>query len=108
MIKLDIKPLSVNQAWQGKRFKTPKYNKYINDMLMILPSFKVTDEKMELYIRFGLSSKNADIDNPLKCFIDCLQKKYGFNDKNIYKLTVEKVDTAKGKEFIEFDMESLV
>jgi Holliday junction resolvase RusA-like endonuclease len=108
VIKLDIKPLTVNQAWQGKRFKTPKYNKYINDMMMILPKFEVVDEKMELHIIFGLSSKLADIDNPLKCFIDCLQKKYGFNDRNIYRLHVEKVDVKKGCEFIEFDMESLI
>ena len=26
MKKVSIKPLSVNQCWQGKRFKTPKYS----------------------------------------------------------------------------------
>ena len=31
MHKLNIKPLSVNQAWQGKRFKTKKYNVYQSD-----------------------------------------------------------------------------
>ena len=51
---------------------------------------------------FGFSSKAGDIDNPIKLFLDILQKKYGFNDKNIYELQVEKRDVKKGKEFIQF------
>ena len=101
---LNIKPLSVNEAWQGRRFKTPKYNKYIKDILTILPPLKVSDCKLELEITFGLSSVAADIDNPLKCFIDCLQKKYGFDDKMIYRLVVNKEIVKRGKEFIEFEI----
>jgi len=106
-MKLDIKPLTVNQAWQGKRFKTPKYNKYINDMLRILKPLKIPEGQLHIDVSFGLSSKLSDIDNPLKCFIDCLQKKYGFNDNRIYKLTVYKVDVKKGEEFIEFEIKEL-
>ena len=102
MPKINIKPLSVNQAWQGRRFKTKAYDKYISDMLMLLPKLKVSTEKLELEITFGLSSRAADIDNPLKCFIDCLQKRYGFDDKMIYRLIVNKDITKKGKEYIEF------
>ena len=40
MIKLNIKPLSVNQAWQGKRFKTPKYKAFQTLMLHSLPKLK--------------------------------------------------------------------
>jgi Holliday junction resolvase RusA-like endonuclease len=101
---LNIKPLSVNEAWQGRRFKTKKYDRYINDVLSILRPLIVPDGKLHIDIIFGFSSKASDIDNPLKCFIDCLQKKYSFNDKNIYKLTVRKVDVKKGLEFIEFEI----
>ena len=104
MIKVNIKPLSVNEAWQGRRFKTPKYNKYIKDMLTILPPLKVSNNKLELEITFGLSSVAADIDNPLKCFIDCLQKKYGFDDKMIYRLIVNKDIVKRGKEYIKFNL----
>lgn len=106
-MKLNIKPLTVNQAWQGKRFKTPKYNKYINDMLCILKPLKIPERQLHIDVTFGLSSKLSDIDNPLKCFIDCLQKKYDFNDKRIYKLTVQKIDVKKGEEFIEFEIKEL-
>ena len=106
-MRIDIKPLSVNQAWQGRRFKTKLYDKYISDMLMLLPKLKVSNDKLELEITFGLSSRSADIDNPLKCFIDCLQKKYNFDDKMIYRLIVNKEITKKGKEYIEFEIKEL-
>jgi len=41
--KLDIKPLSVNEAWRGRRFKTPKYSKYISDLLFILPKIDIPE-----------------------------------------------------------------
>ena len=106
-MRIDIKPLSVNEAWQGRRFKTNKYARYIKDMLTILPPLTVPDCKLELEITFGLSSVAADIDNPLKCFIDCLQKKYGFDDKMIYRLIVNKSIVKRGKEFIEFDIKPI-
>jgi Holliday junction resolvase RusA-like endonuclease len=67
----------------------------------------VSDGELELDITFGLSNRAADIDNPLKCFIDVLQKKYGFDDKMIYRLIVNKVITKKGEEFIEFEIKAL-
>ena len=107
MPRINIKPLSVNQAWQGKRFKTPKYKSYEKAVLLSLPKLEVPEGKLSLSLAFGLSSKNADIDNPVKCFIDCLQKKYGFNDRHIYKMTIEKVDVKKGDEFIDFTIDPL-
>jgi len=104
---LNIKPMSVNEAWQGKRFKTRKYKQYEREVLLILPKLTVPDGKLEITIKFGFSSKNADVDNPVKCFIDCLQKKYNFNDRNIYKINLEKEDVKKGYEFIEWEIQSL-
>lgn len=102
--KIDIKPLTVNQAWRGQRFKTPEYKAYERAMFYLLPSFKVPKGKLSLMITFGLSNKNSDIDNPLKPFLDCLQKRYDFNDKQIYELIVDKLDVKKGEEFIYFDI----
>ena len=31
---VNIKPLSVNQAWAGRRFKTPKYKAFEKEMLL--------------------------------------------------------------------------
>lgn len=107
-MRLDIKPLSVNKAWQGKRFKTNDYKVYERAVLLMLPrSFKVPEGKLLLSLRFGFSNVSSDIDNPVKCFTDCLQKKYGFNDSRVYRLEVDKVKVPKGKDFIEFDIEEL-
>ena len=99
-IKLNYNPLSVNECWQGKRFKTPKYKKYERDLLLMLPTLKIENTILKIDIQLGVSSKNADIDNPIKPLLDILQKKYGFNDRNIYELRVTKEDIKKGNEFI--------
>lgn len=106
-MRLDIKPLSVNQAWQGKRFKTNKYNKYISDVLTILRPCEIPDGYLELTLKFGFSSKASDFDNPVKCFVDCLQKKYGFNDNKIKRCIIDVEHVKKGKEFIEWDLKVL-
>ena len=105
MIK--IKPLSVNQVWQGRRFKTKAYKDYEVELLYKLPKLKIPKGKLRMDLEYGLSSKNADIDNPTKPIIDILQKKYGFNDKVIYQLNIKKVDVKKGGEYIKIKINQL-
>ncbi len=98
---VNIKPLSVNEAWQGKRFKTKKYLSYEQTLLLTLPKkILIPEGKLALMIVFGLSNKNSDVDNGVKPIIDILQKAYGFNDKRIYLLRVAKDDVLKGEEYI--------
>ena len=107
IIKIKTKPLSVNQCWRGRRFKTDKYKSYEKELLYKLPSLKVPEGKLKVSLVFGLSSKLADIDNPVKAFIDILQKKYLFNDRDIYEMNLKKVDVKKGDEFISCDIKEL-
>ena len=102
-----INPLSVNKCWQGKRYKTLYYKRYEKELLLLLPSLKVPKTELFIYIKFGFSSKLKDIDNPLKPFLDILQLKYNFNDKDIYKLSVEKEIVKKGDEYIYFEIKSI-
>ena len=106
-MRLNIKPLSVNQCWQGRRFKTPKYKKYQNDLLSILPDTKVPDGFLRINITFGFSSASSDFDNPVKPFVDCLQKKYGFNDKYIKECFIRVEKVSKGNEFIHFQIKGI-
>ena len=106
-MKVIINPLSVNQCWKGKRYKTDLYNKYERDTLLLLPNMEVSKEHLHIIITFGFSSKLKDIDNPIKPFLDILQKKYKFNDRDIYKLEVEKTIVAKGKEYINFEIKPI-
>lgn len=101
---LNIKPLSVNEAFKGKRFKTDKYDDFIYKMHCILPKeINIPNpNRISLAVEFGFSSKASDIDNCLKTFIDCLVKKYKVDDRFIYELHVFKSIVKKGEEFIKF------
>ena len=105
---IKIKPLSVNQVWQGKRFKTPLYTRYERDLMLLLKPFKVPEPPLKIEITYGFSSKLADIDNPCKPFLDVLQKKYDFNDRDIYELVQKKQIVRKGQEFIDFSITTLI
>ena len=109
MHTLQIKPLSVNRASsvsKGRIIKTSAFRKYIEDIHYLLPSkLEIPKEKIGLFIVFGFSNAKSDLDNPVKPFQDCLQKKYLFNDNQIYHLDVKKVITKKGQEFIKFRIE---
>jgi hypothetical protein len=101
-IKLDIKPLSVNEAFQGKRYKTNKYNTYESKVLALLPDIEIKRfERLKLV--FGVSSRLADLDNPTKLIIDIIQKKYKVNDRELIYLELHKVITKKGFEFVEIE-----
>jgi len=101
-MRISIKPLSVNKAFQGRRFKTQDYKKYEEAVLMLLPPLKIEFKApLSLEIIFGFSSSRSDIDNPLKPLLDCLTKKYGFDDRIIYELKVKKEIVKKGQEFID-------
>jgi len=102
-----IKPLSVNDCWQGRRFKTPKYKAYEKQLLYTLPPLEVPKPPLTINFVFGFSSAASDWDNPIKPLQDILQKKYGFNDKDIHKATVEKVKVRKGDEFFNVSISSI-
>lgn len=109
-MKIYIKPLSVNEAWQGRRFKSPKYKVFENFVLLSLkaskwkPSKQILSGPVEVEFWFGLSSKNADIDNPVKPMLDIIQKHTGFNDKQVHRLIVNRVQVAKGDEYVRFEV----
>lgn len=107
MIKIEIKPLSVNEAWKGRRFKTDTYKRYENAVLFLLPKLVIPEPPFKLSIEFSFSSKGSDLDNPLKPLLDILQKKYKINDKDIYELNVKKIISEKGNEFFRFEIVSL-
>jgi len=107
-MKIKIKPLSVNQAWQGKRYKTDKYKAFEKELLLLLPPMKIEfkgDLSVELI--YGFSNSLSDVDNPTKPVLDVLQKKYGFNDRQIVELTLKKEIVKKGEEFIELKINEI-
>ena len=102
---IKIKPMSTNSLFRGRRFRTKAYDEYEKEVWYQLPdSIKVPEGKISLKYLVGLFNKNADMANVEKAFTDILQKKLGFNDKNIYKLEMERTDVSRGDEFISFEI----
>lgn len=97
-----IQPLSVNEAWQGRRFKSKKYKSYETELFYLLPAMSIPVGPLSIEIEFGFSNPAKDIDNPVKPFLDILQKRYSFDDKQIYELYIVKKIVCKGKEYIAF------
>lgn len=104
MIRVHVKPLSANKAWCGRRFKSKDYISYEQEVLLRLPKFKLPPSPFTIKLIFGFSNKAADWDNPIKLFVDLLQKKYKFNDKLIKRGIVDKVLVKKGKEFVDWEL----
>lgn len=106
-MRIDIKPLSVNEAWTGRRFKTDEYKSYERSVLMLLRPMTIPEGPLELFLEWGFSSAGSDFDNPIKPFTDCLQKKYKFNDNRIIEAHIKKVKVKKGSEYINFEIKEM-
>lgn len=106
-IRADIKPLSVNKAWQGRRFKTKEYKAYEQELLYTLPARKIPTPPFRISFEFGFSNICSDWDNPVKILQDIMQKKYDFNDRDIMEGHVKKVKVKKGEEYFLVNLESL-
>ena len=101
-----IKPLSVNAAWKGQRFKTDDYKLYEQIAALTLPkNVEIPPGDLFVHYEFGVSSPNADCDNHVKPFQDILQKRYGFNDRVIMGFSARKRLVPKGAEYVAFRIE---
>ena len=70
-----------------------------------LPKLSVPSGALRIDLTFYFKNSLSDIDNPVKPFLDILQKKYGFNDRDIFELNVKKVvSKIEGIEFNIYEM----
>ena len=104
---INIKPLSVNEAYKGRKYQTDKLKGFKSEVSYFLRPIKIPEGKLDITLEFGFSSKGSDLDNAVKPFLDVLQKKYVFNDNRVYKLNLSKRITAKNKEYIKFEIKEL-
>lgn len=107
MHTINLKPISVNQCYRGKRYRTTLYDKYERDLKFMLPKIVLPKPPYKIHFIFGLSSLASDGDNYVKNTQDIIAKHYGFNDKLIKRWVIEVEKTSKGKEYFKFNLESL-
>ena len=105
MHRVNYKPLSMNEAFMGRKRKTAKYRDYEIKVPKELPELDLPSRgPLGLRLRAGLSNRAADLDNVVKPFLDILQSHYGFNDNRIYIIEMTKVKVPKTEEYISFDL----
>lgn len=104
MARINIKPLSVNDAYRGRRFATRDLTQYKEDLGWLLPKMEVPKGPLAVKYIFGVSSGRSDLDNCCKTFQDIIANQYGFNDAMIYHIEMEKAIVQKGHEFVEFEL----
>lgn len=106
MTRLNIKPLSQNDAWRGRRFKSDAYKGFTKEVGYELNKIKIVipEGKLQINYKFGFSSNGSDLDNPTKSLQDLLSAKYKFNDNRVWRIIIEKEIVEKGKEFMEFSI----
>lgn len=106
--RINIKPLSVNDAWKGRRYRTDQYKNWTRTFSVYSKKEECFPGPLSIKITFGFSSSGSDIDNPLKPLLDCLQRQKGFNDNQISELYVKKVKVSKGCEYIDYSISPFI
>ena len=101
-LRVLIKPISVNDAWQGRRFKTPECKKYCEDLALILPRKECVTGRVQIEFKFyAKNHASVDYDNLIKVTQDVLVKKgYIEDDRKIYRAIIEKIPSKE--DFFEF------
>jgi Holliday junction resolvase RusA-like endonuclease len=108
MMRLNIKPLSINEAFQGRRFKTKKHKDFEEQVLWILKgNIQKFDKDYSMHLKFYL--KNAlrcDLSNYIKVLEDCIVKS-GIvkDDRFCWRMEVEKIKSEE--DYIEFEIKAL-
>lgn len=105
--KINIKPISVNQSYRGRRFSTPEHKKWKQAVMLLLPNFILPGENLKIHYEFGFSSKASDLDNAIKAVQDCLAEKYHFNDREVFELSAKKVIVNKNEEYFLFHIQPI-
>ena len=102
-IELNIAPMSVNAAWQGRRFATRKYKEWTETCLFMLLGKKCLEKPYKVSIIF-YQSQMQDIDSCIKMTLDVLVKAGVLeDDRYINELNVKKIVSKERKIFIEIN-----
>lgn len=105
--KIDIAPLSMNRAYQGRKVKTKWYRKYQKDLdLLLPPKSKIeipNSGQLMLIMEIGVS-RRFDWDNSIKPFQDILQARYEFDDARVHMGICRKRIVKRGHEYISWEI----
>jgi Holliday junction resolvase RusA-like endonuclease len=105
-ITLEIRPLSVNAAWQGRRFKTKAYKAYEGSISLLMKGQRfepISGPCVAFYTFYLKSILRSDGDNLIKCVQDCMVKNGVIqDDRYIMRYEIQKVKSDIEKIEIEY------
>ena len=89
---IKARALTVNKAWQGRRFKTKEYESFEKEVMYQLPKMQVKGE-VEMSYKFRLKNYAiTDVSNLLKCLEDIIVKAGLIeDDRKVVKIIAEKM-----------------
>lgn len=104
-IELPIRPLSVNQAWAGRRFNTPAKDQFERIVGLLLPKIHIPGPFYRVAYDFHLVYfATTDYDSGIKVLQDCLvKKKIITDDKHIVEARIRKFKADKDSISIEIE-----
>lgn len=105
-ISTGLKPLSANKMHIGRKVDSGEYRKYKAELIRRLPDVSIPEGPLRVRVLACFSSKLADLDNVLKPFLDVLQARYGFNDRDVFRIVAQKKHVPKGEETLLFAVDS--
>lgn len=105
--KLNIKPLSINKAFQGRRFKTSDANNYDKQLALLLPKEKVVGEYFRVSYNFHLINFSiTDADNLVKMLQDAVVRREIIpDDRRIVEYKIKKFPSDT--DYIEVEIEAI-
>lgn len=103
-IELPIKPISINAAFQGRRYKTVACKDFERDAFRLLKKHHKIPGEVQIHYTFYLANhKMTDVSNVVKVLEDVLVKcGYFEDDRKVYYFTARKVPSDVNK--IEVDI----
>lgn len=106
MYELRLKPLSVNKAYKGRKFRTPEHKLFKDKAHILLKNLNLEPlkPKQEFFViyKFHISA-NSDWDNCVKTVQDAICEALKTDDRYISGAYVRKIRVKRGDERIEFD-----
>ena len=99
--------MSVNQAYRGRKFRTPECHLFKDKAAILLRRLKLPKlvPKQEFFVIYKFyTSLQSDADNLIKLIQDSICAALGTDDRYISGIFVRKIKVKKGNERIEFDV----
>lgn len=103
-LQLPFKPFSTNKLYFGRKVRSTAYKNFRDEVLQFLSdnydSNVSLDGNLVMSLEAGFSSPLADLSNCVKSIEDIVAEYFGFNDKKIVSIKMDKYLVNKGSEYM--------